>query len=400
MALSGRLLPAPVVRRPGAAPSQQPGSMASRRGDRPVEGKSFTALRATGGSGRTDGWGRSDGLGRQREGVVDVQRARMLSAMTNVAAERGAGNVTVACVVERAGVSRRTFYELFCDVDECLLAAIDDGVECARRRVGAAYDPGAPWRVRVRAGLVALLGLFDEQPALARLLLVESLAGGPAALALRARALQPLIAVVEEGRFQSKHATSVPALAGESVVGGVCSLVSTRIVQGTDRPLTSLASELTSMIVLPYLGLAAARRELKAPLPAPTGVSDPQSEPALLSDPFKAAGMRLTYRTIRVLSAIASEPGASNRRIGNAAEIGDQGQTSKLLARLQRLGLIVNSSLGHAKGDANAWTLTPVGQQVVGNIRTHMGTPGAQHTGTSETQRTSAGPPTSTRREQ
>jgi AcrR family transcriptional regulator len=68
-------------------------------------------------------------LGRER--VTEIQRARILGAMVKESAERGAGNVTVAHVVERAGVSRRTFYELYSDREACFLAAFDDGVSRA-----------------------------------------------------------------------------------------------------------------------------------------------------------------------------------------------------------------------------------------------------------------------------
>ncbi len=74
--------------------------------------------------------------------------------------------------------------------------------------------------------------------------------------------------------------------------------------------------------------------------------------------------MRLTYRTLMVLSVIAAEPGASNRRVGEAAGAHDQGQISKLLARLSKLGLIHNSSAGQPRGEPNSWTLTPRGHEV------------------------------------
>lgn len=81
--------------------------------------------------------------------------------------------------------------------------------------------------------------------------------------------------------------------------------------------------------------------------------------------------MRLTYRTVRVLMAIAEHPGASNRLIAEIAEITDQGQISKLLGRLQRAGMLTNSGLGPGTGAPNAWTLTPSGRQVADSIRTH-----------------------------
>lgn len=75
--------------------------------------------------------------------------------------------------------------------------------------------------------------------------------------------------------------------------------------------------------------------------------------------------MRLTYRTARVLAAVASDPGASNRVIAAASDIVDQGQISKLLARLEKLGLVENASVGSAtRGAPNAWMLTHAGEEV------------------------------------
>jgi DNA-binding MarR family transcriptional regulator len=72
---------------------------------------------------------------------------------------------------------------------------------------------------------------------------------------------------------------------------------------------------------------------------------------------------RLTYRTARVLSAIAGNPGAANRKIAAVAEVSDEGQVSKLLRRLQREGLAHNSAPYRA-GYANAWQLTPKGVEL------------------------------------
>ena len=74
--------------------------------------------------------------------------------------------------------------------------------------------------------------------------------------------------------------------------------------------------------------------------------------------------MRITYRTLRVLAAVAALPGGSNREIADHAGISDQGQISRLLARLERLGLVAQHRPGQAKGETNAWTLTAKGEQV------------------------------------
>lgn len=74
--------------------------------------------------------------------------------------------------------------------------------------------------------------------------------------------------------------------------------------------------------------------------------------------------MRLTYRTARVLRCIAELPGASNRMVAERAGISDPGQISKLLRRLEGLGLAVNSGGGRLSGEPKAWKLTPLGEQV------------------------------------
>jgi hypothetical protein len=79
--------------------------------------------------------------------------------------------------------------------------------------------------------------------------------------------------------------------------------------------------------------------------------------------------MRWTYRTARVMQGISDLPGASNREVADYAGIHDQGQVSKLLARLQRLGLIANAADGHLKGEPNAWSLTPLGDRVAQHLR-------------------------------
>jgi DNA-binding MarR family transcriptional regulator len=83
--------------------------------------------------------------------------------------------------------------------------------------------------------------------------------------------------------------------------------------------------------------------------------------------------MRLTLRTARVLEAVAELPGVSNRVVAERAGVSDAGQISKLLARLERLCLIVNSGGGHARGEPNAWSLTATGRQVAQSIHSHAG---------------------------
>lgn len=297
--------------------------------------------------------------------VSAIQRTRMLNAMVEVAGERGAPGASVAHIVERAGISRRTFYEHFEDREDCFLAAFDYALGRACEVVIPAYESGGAWRERVRSGLAALLGFFDEQPGLGALLTIDALGAGPRALARRTELLDALIAVVDGGREDVKVGQEPPPLAADGVVGAVFNVLHARMLErrlgsgsAASVPLLSLVNPFMSMIVMPYLGTAAARRELERPVPAPRAMREPSG------DPLRDLDMRLTYRTVRVLVAVAAEPGASNRRIADAAGVSDQGQISKLLARLEHLGLIGNEGEGPAKGEPNAWSLTAKGADV------------------------------------
>lgn len=300
--------------------------------------------------------------------VSEIQRARILLAMFDLAGERGVSTMSVAHVVERSGISRRTFYETFTDLEDCFLAAFEKALELSRERVLPAYRAERMWRERIRAGLLALLYFLDEEPAVGRLLIVESSSGGSRMLERREQVLALLAGAIDEGRAGSANGISLPPLIAEGLVGGALAVIGARLARAEHEPLVALANQLMSMIVLPYKGASVASRELERPVPESSVFS---GGPALLADPFKKVGMRLTYRTMQVLLAVAEHPGASNRQVGDSAGISDQGQISKLLGRLQRLGLVTNTGLYPGQGAPNAWSLTGEGDQFAESIRLH-----------------------------
>jgi hypothetical protein len=78
-----------------------------------------------------------------------------------------------------------------------------------------------------------------------------------------------------------------------------------------------------------------------------------------------ALPIRATHRTTLVLRAIAQAPYSNNREVAQAAGLVDEGQTSKLLARLERQGVIENVGIGAARGEPNAWLLTASGRRTL-----------------------------------
>lgn len=301
--------------------------------------------------------------------VSEMQRPRLLGAAVVTIDELGYAGASVAHITARARVSRRTFYDLFESREDCLLAVLEDVVERVRGEIVAADLAGLVWRDRVRGGLLRVLSFLDREPVLGRVCVVQALQGGPRVLAWREGLLGELAEVLDQGRGESARAGQCTVLTAEGLVGAASAIVYARLsVRKRSGSLLSLLGELMSLIVLPYLGPVAARQERQRSLPlvpeAKRAARENGRGTVLENDPLRGVPMRLTYRTARVLQATAAHPGASNRQIGEHADLYDQGQISKLLARLQRLGLLTNTGEGHAKGEPNAWRLTPLGERV------------------------------------
>jgi AcrR family transcriptional regulator len=300
---------------------------------------------------------------RGRGQVTEIQRTRMLAAAVDVVEEVGYVRMTVARVIARARVSRKTFYDAFADREDCFLAAFEEALEQARELAGAAYVRRSGWRDGIRSALARLLILMEEEPALARFCMVEALGAGDRVLKRRAHVVQELVTLIDRGRIVTNATRQPPEVTAEGVVGAVFAVLHRRLFEGGREPLTDLLRPLMSMIVLPYLGTRAASRELsRPPLEIDTlGRPGPASR---RPDALSGLDIRLTYRTVRVLAVIAGHPGASNREIAEGSGIVDQGQISKLLARLARLKLVQNTGGGQEKGTANAWHLTRRGAEV------------------------------------
>src|SRR5208337_3642074 len=70
--------------------------------------------------------------GLPRAQVTEIQRGRMLAAAVDAVQDVGYARMTVAHVIGRARVSRKTFYDVFADREDCFLAAFEDAVARAR----------------------------------------------------------------------------------------------------------------------------------------------------------------------------------------------------------------------------------------------------------------------------
>jgi AcrR family transcriptional regulator len=167
-----------------------------------------------------------------------MQRRRLLTATTELVYERGANGLTAALVAERAGMSRRTFHDIFEDREGCLHDAFQEAAEQATHTVLQAAKGHEKWIDTVRAGLTGLLSFLDYEPGMARLLIVEALAAGTKTLDARRRVLAQIITIIDQGRSQSKTPSrgragrELSPLTAEGTVGAVFSVIHARMLDG------------------------------------------------------------------------------------------------------------------------------------------------------------------------
>ncbi len=187
------------------------------------------------------------------------QRSRIVRAMTEAVGERGYPGVRVSDVVSRAGVSRKTFYELFSGKEDCFAATYGIWVDQLLETTFAAFETETEWVDRLRAGVAALLAALAREPDAARLCFSEAPAAGEPAQERREAATGEL------GRlFEAPGLPGGPL--GETLRGGrVSELNETlrrEISAGRTAQLPEIEPELMCAMVLPFLGMDAAQREL------------------------------------------------------------------------------------------------------------------------------------------
>ncbi|HEU5105103.1 MAG TPA: TetR/AcrR family transcriptional regulator [Solirubrobacterales bacterium] len=195
--------------------------------------------------------------------MTESQRNRIHQAMIEVVSQRGYPETRVVDVIGVAGVSRKTFYELFDSKEDCFLAAYDVLLENLLGEATEAFESkaGAPWAERVCVAMEALLEHLARHPDEARFAIVEVLAAGPKALARRDSALRQFTGFLESGR--SETTVELPGITSIAIAGGINELVYSEILHGAVGRLPSRLPDLMFWITLPFLGAegAAAERE-------------------------------------------------------------------------------------------------------------------------------------------
>jgi AcrR family transcriptional regulator len=193
--------------------------------------------------------------------VTESQRNRIHRAMIEVVSKRGYPETRVVDVIGVAGVSRKTFYELFDSKEDCFLAAYDVLLESLLAEATNAFESkaGESWAERVCAAMEVLLEHLSRHPEEARFAIVEVLAAGPKALARRDSALRQFTGFLESGR--SETSVELPGITSLSLAGGVNELLYSEILHGAVTRLPSRLPDLMFWVTLPFLGAEGATAE-------------------------------------------------------------------------------------------------------------------------------------------
>jgi len=201
--------------------------------------------------------------------VAGTTRARsprdlILDAVVEVVAAHGVTDASVEMVLTKTGVSRRTFYACFEDLDECLVAVLDGALERAAPLIVGAFDhstPTHPWWEGMRAALAAMLVFFEAEPELARVCLLEVQAAGPRVREHRERIFEAFRGLVVE-RIEGEVSHASP-LAAEGLLASVVGIVNARLVSGGGEPLVELLGPVMGIIVGPFMDEAGVEREIE-----------------------------------------------------------------------------------------------------------------------------------------
>lgn len=187
----------------------------------------------------------------------EAARRRALAAMAAAVGERGYTDTTVRDVLIRARMSRRTFYELFDNREQCFLAAYDAARQELLHQLDRHREPGEPWRDHARAVLASALAFLARGPDVARLLVVEPVSAGARGLERHEGTMRELADRLAASFTSSEHASAGDdlRLRCEATVGALHRVVHARIVEGRAGQLPDLTPDLMEVMG----GLAPAR---------------------------------------------------------------------------------------------------------------------------------------------
>ena len=213
------------------------------------------------------------------------ERAQLIEALIEVAAERGYMDTSIELVLTRAGLDRPAFDRHFRGKYDCFLSAWQEMNEECMASLMHAYNSAQDWPDRLRAVAHEVVGSLCDEPNRANFA-VEVLAAGDAARARRDMTMRVIASLIDAGRKEMDDPESVPHTTAEALAGSAYGQVYAKVVRGDTEDLPQLVPQLMSAAVMPYLGVEAALEELNRSSTSPDRYRRPvPAEPADTSVP-------------------------------------------------------------------------------------------------------------------
>jgi AcrR family transcriptional regulator len=166
--------------------------------------------------------------------------------------EKGFAQTSVADVVRRARVSKRTFYEHFTSRDECYLATYQALSESLLALITQAAQMNAPAEERLAAATYAYLETLQSMPEIARTFFTELQMAGPLALKAQRRVhdrfADVMFELIEQGRPEHPEARPLSRMMALAIVGAANELLMKRIDEGRPHELRDLGDHVVELI--------------------------------------------------------------------------------------------------------------------------------------------------------
>lgn len=198
--------------------------------------------------------------GLPRELVERSQRERLLAAVVRVSAAKGYEATSVADILAEAGVGRESFYELFRDKQDCMLAARQLLIEDLEATIAGAYQAPGPWLDRVRETLAAALGWFAADPVAGKVMILELASLGPISRSLFLEDFDRFTRLLEPDAEEVGRQPDVPGATGLAV-GATFARIYDQVARDRTKHLPEMLPELTYEVLVPFVGETTAREQ-------------------------------------------------------------------------------------------------------------------------------------------
>ncbi len=180
--------------------------------------------------------------------VEEDHRGRLLTATLEAIGDVGWTDLTIAEIVRRARVSKRTFYEHFATKDACLLALYDDESARLLDELDAAIELVPCDERQVAAGALFYLARLRERPRVARTLTVEILKLGSEGLAIRSRVMRRHAAHLQREINAAGTRPPISIEVAMVIVGGINELTLEALAEDRIDRLEELAAPIVEVI--------------------------------------------------------------------------------------------------------------------------------------------------------